>query len=400
LERNAREELPRGGKITGNVQSHVIQLACSKPPAGRARWTLRLMAEHLVEIEVIDAISQLQENNGLGNSSRSRYRLPAVMKRTFTNPWPHEVHQVVDILRWKMKLGPAELPILPDAPQTPAVCLPLVPAHIAEPPDAGWRVTWLGHASFLLQGAGASILVDPVFSDYCAPLPLPGLKRKVPAPCKIADLPGIDAVLLTHGHYDHLDLPTLREIGIHTPVWIAEGHAPWLTRQGFTKVRELAWHSSAEISPGVKATSTPAQHFTARSLMDRNRGHWCGWLLEGAGCKIWHAGDSGYCPAFLDIGERYGPLDLGMIPIGAYQPRRIMRAMHINPAEAVQAFKDTRCRQAVAMHWGTFQLTDEPMGEPPLLLARALNDECFENDRFVAAAIGHSLLIQASAAPV
>ena len=152
--------------------------------------------------------------------------------------------------------------------------------------------------------------------------------------------------------------------------------------QGFHQVSELAWYASAEISPGIRVTATPAQHFTARTLLDRNRGHWCGWLVEGAGCKLWHAGDSGYCAAFREIGESYGPIDFGMIPIGAYQPRRIMRPMHMNPEEAVRVFLETRCRRAVAMHWGTFRLTDEPMGEPPILLEKALRERSLAADVF------------------
>lgn len=306
----------------------------------------------------------------------------------FRNPWPHDSHGLTDILRWKLKWGPQEQPELPDAPQTPAGWFAVTPREIATPPESGWRVTWLGHASFLLQGAGVSLLVDPVFSDFCAPLPIPALRRKVAPPCAITDLPAIDLILLTHGHYDHLDLPTLRKLGRDSRIIIAQGHAEWLRNKGFNNVSELAWHDSTEIAPGVRVTATPAQHFTARSLLDRNRGHWCGWLIDGAGCKLWHAGDSGYCAAFAEIGARYGPIDFGMIPIGAYLPRRIMRAMHMNPAEAVRAFIETRCRLAAAMHWGTFQLTDEPLGEPPILLAKALRENSIAPERFEASVIG------------
>lgn len=306
----------------------------------------------------------------------------------FQNPWPHDEHGILDIIRWKLKWGPQETAMMPDAPDGPAEWQVVAAEELASPTADGWRLTWLGHASFLLQGGGFSILIDPIFSKFCAPLPMPGLRRLVALPCAVADLPVIDAVLLTHGHYDHLDLPTLRSLGMDMRMVIAEGHADWLGRKGFKNVSELRWGERLEIFPGLTVTGTPAQHFTARTPWDRNKGHWCGWLIEGLGCKLWHAGDSGYCPAFAEIGEKYGPIDFGMIPIGAYQPQRIMKAMHLTPEEAVKVFQETRCRRAVAMHWGTFRLTDEPAGEPPLRLAEALRRNGIAPGLFAAAAVG------------
>ncbi len=306
----------------------------------------------------------------------------------FQNPWPHQEHDFTDILLWKFRIGRREAPQIPEAPDEPAGWRAVSGEEIATPPAFGWRVTWLGHASFLVQGAGQSLLIDPVFSDYCAPLPISSLRRQVQPPCLIDDLPAIDAVLLTHSHYDHLDLKTLRALGQETSIIIAEGHAGWLGKNGFTDVHELPWHSSLEISNSIRVTATPAQHFTARTPFDRNRGHWCGFLLEGAGCKLWHAGDSGWCGAFEEIGAHHGPIDFGMIPIGAYNPRRIMKAMHMNPMEAVMAFEQTRCRRAVAMHWGTFRLTDEPMSEPVMLLERELKKKTLAADSFTAGRVG------------
>jgi N-acyl-phosphatidylethanolamine-hydrolysing phospholipase D len=318
--------------------------------------------------------------------------------KSFRNPWAHDEHGFSDILRWKLGLPPLEKPLFPDAPDTPAARSPLNPQHIATPPTEGWRISWLGHASFLLQGAGVSLLVDPVFSNHCTPLPLPSLRRLSPPPCGLQDLPQIHAVLLTHSHYDHLDLPTLRRLGRHLPLYVPEGHAEWLRRKGFKEVTEIPWFETRQITTGLNLTATPAQHFSARSLWDKNLAHWCGWLLDGASCKLWHAGDSGYCEVFREIVERFGPIDFGMIPIGAYQPRHIMRSMHLNPEEAAQVFLETRCRRAVAMHWGTFRLTDEPLGEPPLRLASALEKHGIATDDFIIGAIGQSWHIQPVAA--
>ena len=308
----------------------------------------------------------------------------------FKNPWPHQERGLLDIICWKLKLPPYEKPLLPDAPDHPAAKAALSPGKIATVPTRGWRITWLGHSSFLIQGAGSSLLVDPVLSSHCSPIPLPALRRLSEPPCAPADLPQIHAVLLTHSHYDHLDLAFLRRLGTSTPLIVPEGHAGWLRRAGFSDVRELVWFASHTIVPGVTVTATPAQHFTARSLWDRNRGHWCGWLLESSGGTLWHAGDSGYCKVFREIGERFGPIDFGMIPIGAYQPRHIMRSMHMNPEEAVQVVLETRCRRAVAMHWGTFRLTDEPLGEPPLRLQAALKKLGIAPERFIVGEIGQS----------
>lgn len=303
------------------------------------------------------------------------------MSRIFTNPWPHPEHRIRDILEWKLGIS-AKDPVWSDeygpAGDEPAPWRPLLPELIATLPSQGWRIAWLGHSSFLLQGAGVNLLVDPVFSDHCAPVRFSSLKRLVPPPCSLGELPQIDAVLVSHGHYDHLDLPTLEALGDRIQLIVPEGHAGWLARRGFNHVHELAWFQSMEIAPDVRVTSTPSQHFTARTPFDRNRGHWCGWMIEGAGKRLWHAGDSAWCPAFAEIGKRFAPLDFGMIPIGAYSPRKIMRGVHLSPEEAVEVFVDTGCLRGVGMHWGTFRLTDEPMSEPPARLraacaARGLN---------------------------
>jgi N-acyl-phosphatidylethanolamine-hydrolysing phospholipase D len=306
----------------------------------------------------------------------------------FRNPWPHTQHGFLDALRWKCGLGEKEASAHPQAVQG-AAWHAIDPRDLQPIPAAGWQVYWLGHASFLLMGSGLRILIDPVFSDYCAPFPFhfPGLKRRVPPPLALRDLPPIDLILLTHSHYDHCDLPTLRHFPRNTRIIVAEGHRSWLMERGFSNVIELPWWSSIKEGE-IAITATPAQHFTARGFNDRNRGHWCGWCIEGGGKRLWHAGDSGYCAVFCEIGERLGPFDLSMIPIGAYAPRWFMKPMHMNPEEAVQAFLDTRSKQAMAMHWGTFALTDEPLGEPPLLLGESLKRCGIPQEKFLVAAVG------------
>ena len=197
--------------------------------------------------------------------------------KLYENPWPHEVHRVIDILRWKLRLGPQETPELPDAPQTPAAWRAVAREEIATPPEAGWRVTWLGHASFLLQARVSRCWSIRVFKPLrAAAVPEPAAEGA--AAVRDRRLAEIDA--------DLADARALRSSGFADAATdregdeevIAEGHANWLRRKGFTDVSELAWHAGAEIFPGIRVTATPAQHFTARTLLDRNRGHWAaGW---------------------------------------------------------------------------------------------------------------------------
>lgn len=314
------------------------------------------------------------------------------MKR-HQNPWAYRERGIIDIIRWKLGLLPTAETPHSQATDDAAPWQAFQPTPEA---PASWRATWLGHSSFLIQGQGLSLLIDPVFAEHCSPVPIRSLRRRVPTPCKLEELPKIDAVLLTHSHYDHMDLNTLRSLGTDTPLYVPSGHTRALARKGFTCVTEIAWHESATLAPGITLTATPAQHFTARTLWDRNVGHWCGWLIQSAAFKLWHAGDSGYCPAFAQLGESYGPIDFAMIPIGAYQPRMIMHTMHMNPEEAVQAFIDSRVERAVAMHWGTFRLTDEPMGEPPIRLREELTRRGIPHERFVAGTVGESWSITPS----
>jgi N-acyl-phosphatidylethanolamine-hydrolysing phospholipase D len=262
-----------------------------------------------------------------------------------------------------------------------------------DPPPGGWKiphqradaaalrangkdptVTWIGHSSFLVQLAGQNILFDPQFSDRASPVSFAGPQRIVPLPLDIAELPPIAVVLTSHNHYDHLDVATVQRLAAAPgggPLFLVPlGLARWFREQGVARVEELAWWQSREVG-GLRYTLVPVQHWSKRTLWDANETLWGGWVVEGGGLKLVHTGDLGYSRDVRDIGERLGPFDLALIPIGAYAPRWFMRTMHVNVPEALQVRSDLRAERAIGMHWGTFDsLTDEPMDEPPMELAR------------------------------
>jgi L-ascorbate metabolism protein UlaG (beta-lactamase superfamily) len=258
-------------------------------------------------------------------------------------------------------------------------------------------VTFIGHASFLIQAAAANLLIDPVYYRRASPLPFGG-PRRVRAPgVRFDDLPPISLVLLSHNHYDHCDLGTLQLLQrrFHPPVVTPLGNGRLLRSVGIGQVEEIDWWETSSAAP-LPITVTPAQHFSARGPFDRNRALWGGFLIEAGGLRILHAGDSGYGPHFREIGARLGPIDLALLPIGAYQPRWFMKDIHMNPAEAVQAHLDLAACRSLAMHFGTFQLTPEGIDEPVRELATALRERGVPADRFRALEVGESALLAPS----
>ena len=247
--------------------------------------------------------------------------------------------------------------------------------HIAQPRAAAdeCRVTWLGQSGFLLQAGTLNLLTDPVLSQRASPLRLFGPARVVAAPLGIAELPPIDAVLISHDHYDHLDRATcaqlIKRFGSELCFFAPLGYRSWLEKLGARCLTELDWWHSAQLA-GTELVALPSQHWTRRGL-DTGRRLWCSWLVRSHPHSIYFCGDSGYCPAFADIRARAGAPDIALLPIGAYEPRWFMKAAHMNPEEAVQAYMDLGAREFVAMHWGTFRLTDEPMLEPPVRVRNA-----------------------------
>jgi L-ascorbate metabolism protein UlaG (beta-lactamase superfamily) len=254
------------------------------------------------------------------------------------------------------------------------------PARIEEPPQrppgldgAVAVVTFIGHSTFLVQTAAGNLLTDPMYSRRAGPLNAFGPQRVRQPAVPFDDLPAISTVLLSHNHYDHCDRRTLGMLAerfdplVVTPL----GNAAIVRSSGIRRVEELDWWQEAQSSP-LPITLTPAQHFSARTPLDRNRALWGGFILAASGARIFFAGDTAYAHFFQDIRHRLGPIALALLPIGAYEPRWFMQSVHMNPPEAVQAHLDLEASESIGMHFGTFQMTIEGIDEP----LRALEDAC------------------------
>lgn len=289
----------------------------------------------------------------------------------FRNPWPDaELHGMRDLLRWRLVDRRREQ----IAPNPSRDSLPRqTPSFVAPRAPAGHRsATWVGHSTVLLQLGPLNVLTDPIWGERASPVGWAGPRRLSSPGVDFDALPDIDVVLLSHNHYDHLDAPTVRRIARRFP------NASWLcplrvgSRLRALGVRHLVerdWWQTVD-APVFSATCTPAQHFSARGIRDRNKTLWCGWTIETDGIRVFFAGDTALHPEFGDIGRRLGPFDLVILPIGAYEPRWFMSTVHMDPDDAVAAYRAlTRPSGAhppcLTVHWGTFRLTDEAVDEPP-----------------------------------
>lgn len=275
-------------------------------------------------------------------------------------------------------------------PKTPAIG---VPVPFVQNDGAALRastentLTWIGHASFLLQLGGINVLIDPVLSPK-----LGWVKRNTPPGLDWPALPKIDFVLITHNHRDHMDAPTLQRLGPDPVYIVPQGLRPWFKRAGMQRIVEMAWWQQLDID-GLNITFVPAEHWTRRWLTDTNTSWWGGYVIERGGLRVYHSGDSGWFDGFRLIGERCGEIDAAMLPIGAYAPRWFMRPQHIDPDEAVRAFQAINARNFVAMHWGAFKLSDEPLDEPPKILRAAWEQASLPDSQLHIPAIGETLLL-------
>lgn len=253
-----------------------------------------------------------------------------------------------------------------------------------EPGTSSW--TWVGHASYVVRIGEACVLTDPVWSAR-----IPGTPpRLTPPGVAWSELPPVDAVVISHNHYDHLDAPTIRRLPRETPILVGLGLGRWFTRRGFTQVHELDWWESAEVA-GLRFDFTPNHHWSRRGLLDTCRSLWGGWVITAPdGTRTYHAGDSGYGGRFAEVGERYPGIDVAMMPIGAYEPRWFMRTVHMNPEESVQAWADLGAAKFASMHWGTFVLTHEPVDEPLAAVRKAWAAAGNDPDDLWALAVGET----------
>ncbi|MFF2848944.1 MBL fold metallo-hydrolase [Streptomyces sp. NPDC058001] len=238
--------------------------------------------------------------------------------------------------------------------------LPFEPGPLPRVDARTVAVTWVGHASWVLRIGGLTVLTDPVWSRKILGTPA----RITPVGVAWGALPRVDAVVISHNHYDHLDAPTLARLPRGMPVLVPAGLGAWFRRRGFSGVTELDWWEAARIG-GVRFDFVPAHHWSKRGIRDTCRTLWGGWVLtDGDGQRVYFAGDTGYGHWFSRIGHRYPDIDLALLPIGAYDPRWWLRDVHCDPEEAVRAARDVGARRMAPMHWGTFLLSAEPVLEP------------------------------------
>lgn len=335
--------------------------------------------------------------------------------KTFSHPRTTGAARLLDLLKWNLSGKRAPWPR-----QVEFVSQPPPPT----PHDNEIVATWIGHATWLLQTTRGNFLTDPVFSERASPVQWAGPRRVHPPGLALAALPQIDAVLLSHDHYDHCDLPSLRQIAAaHDAVFIAPlRHHELLTAAGARRIVELDWWESHAFSPDIAITLTPSQHWSNRLGTRRNHRLWGGFFLTlgalevGRGFsppsderavstgraeaspypgpkRLWFAGDSGYdAESFRAIGQRCGAPDLALIPIGAYEPRWFMAPMHMNPAEAVATHREVGAKRSLAMHWGTFQLTDESREAPVQALVTARHAAGIAADEFLVLTPGASVV--------
>ena len=245
--------------------------------------------------------------------------------------------------------------------------------------------SWIGHSSFIINNYDLNIITDPIFSNRASPLPFLGPKRLIKPAIGYKNLPKVDVVVISHNHYDHLDLNSIQKLNSINPKTIflvPLKLKSWFLNRGIKNVFEFEWWESKTIK-NTTFTFVPVQHWSRRGLFDKNKSLWGGWWIENSKSKLVHLGDTGYSKDFVEINKRLGNPDIAFIPIGAYKPRRIMKESHMNPQEALNAAIDLGAKKSIGMHWGTFILTTEPIMEPKIILDDLVAKSNLDSDFFV-----------------
>ena len=335
-------------------------------------------------------LSACAARDGAAPEEVATARPPHHAEDGFRNPYPVDQRKRNFFYYWYMRLFLEDYPDYEEvAHLVPRVALDA--RQLGQPADLP-RITWIGHATFLVQYHGVNLLTDPHFSERASPFSFTGPRRLVPLPVQLEQLPAIDFVLISHNHYDQLDEQTVKALG-DGPIWLVPLKLKALLVDwgvDASRVIELDWWQQTA-QAGIRFTATPAHHWSARGLFDRNQTLWSSWMVQMDGFRFWFGGDTAYNPVqFKQIGERFPGVDMALIPVGAYSPRWFMQNAHITPEEALRIHREIGSRQSFAMHWGTFQLTSEPMLEPPQRLARALQAAGAEVAPFEALAIGET----------
>lgn len=305
----------------------------------------------------------------------------------FCNPWPGaQPHGLGGILKWAVSRRKQRDALSDD--RLPIIHHDSHPQDLPGFPKNALAITWIGHTTFLIQCGGVNILTDPIWSDRASPVSFAGPRRFSPPGIPFENLPEIHATLVSHDHYDHLDDATVRQLIHRFPRmhWLAPlGVGSFLKHRGAVDITQLDWWEERDLEL-FWAGCTPAQHFSGRFPWNRNATLWCGWAIRIGEFSFFFAGDSGLHPEFRTIGDRFGPFDAAILPIGAYDPRWFMQPVHMDPAETVSAYRqltgDAPVRQCVMIpsHWGTFKLTDEPPGEPPVATRQAWRNHALDED--------------------
>ncbi|GAA5872516.1 hypothetical protein JCM16303_004544 [Sporobolomyces ruberrimus] len=412
-----------------------------------------------VPIVLVSNLSASSEGTqgGQSNGGKPSHHKPG---GGFVNPWESfDQMDITPVVAYKMYKDWESNPIPPPERLPPLTIPSFTPPTSLSPTELSeWskdiKCTFLGHACFLVEfpkkdeeERGLRVLFDPVWSHRCSPSQLIGPARVAPPPIKLEEIPHVDAVIISHNHYDHLDIATLKHLYKAQPPGSIHFFAPLGNKSWFTsntgctpeQVSELDWWESRKLElsssnnsnsePGkgkngegvlgkmgrgggrggsLKVMATPCQHFTGRGVFDRNDTLWASWSVESeGGGKVWFAGDTGYksiprgvpieeedkypyCPAFKEIGEREGPFDLGMIPIGAYDPRWFMSRVHCSPEDSVELHRETKSRKSLGMHHSCWQLTCEPMDEPPKRLRKACEKYGISEEEFGVSGLGET----------